>query len=245
MYIECQTHWRSDTAKDCVVPFSLLEQHSCSSEAIPLQPPIQTAPTAQSTPYSQSRSQPIPSYSNSAPKPQPIAKTPTSLPNPLTSQFDSASSGGKPTLQRQPAGPSLTPATHPDAAGNKRKSSPVDIGNPNEKRQRTEQEDDRMAEDGDDHFEDDGPEQSLSAGTHVFSSPSVPAHIESDSLVAVKSAKKTKAKRPRPGPGDMKTDPRAIRLLPGHTSEVCTTCFSPVAPPNILCARFLSARGIR
>ncbi|KAJ2934295.1 hypothetical protein H1R20_g2775, partial [Candolleomyces eurysporus] len=204
LYLEVESHWRPDAVtNNCKSGFSLLEPHVCSSESVSSKPPVVSLPPATSAaPHSSSaKSQLQAPSSNRQPLPQSSSQASNPLPRVSTGPPESASAASKTLPSTATHDPESTPpATVPPApseSGGKRKSSPVPVDGPQEKRQKTEPPSREM------------PSVSLSAA----------------------AAKRPKSHKNRPqGPGDDITDPRAIRLMPGHSTEVFVCAWNPHWP---------------
>ncbi|TEB38709.1 WD40 repeat-like protein [Coprinellus micaceus] len=180
LYLEVEAHWRPDAiTTDCQVGFSLLEPHICSSDAI-MKPPVSSSSTS-AVPLSMPQPQ-----TSLLPIPPPSASAKVSSSSIKSSSFVSQSK---------------TSQLPPVEAGSKRKSSPVAVDVPTEKRQKTE------------------PQPSTSQillGRNGQASKPKPA----------KESKKTRAQ----GPGDDETDLRSIRMLSGHNTEVFVCAWNPASP---------------
>ncbi|EAU92286.2 RCC1 domain-containing protein [Coprinopsis cinerea okayama7 len=100
-------------------------------------------------------------------------------------------------------------------SNNKRKVSPVPSSAPQEKRAR------RDPDEMDVDSRPAAPAASTSKTTNSTPTPSVSSQTQS------RKSGNAKPRRPQ-GPGDDKTDPRSILLLPGHKSEVFVCAFNPV-----------------
>lgn len=190
LYLEVEAHWRADViTTDCKVGFSLLEPHICSSDVNTMKSHVAPS-TAHATVAAPSSSMPQPQASTS------------SLPPPSASAKVALSSSKPPSSASQYA-QSQAP---PSETGNKRKSSPVVVDVPTEKRQRTEPQ--------------ASTSQSVSGPYRVFSSlqPILTLYI---GIVARNGQMTRSKKKPAHGPGDDETDPRSVRMLAGHSTEVC------------------------
>lgn len=124
LYLEVEAHWRADAiTTDCKVGFSLLEPHICSSDATTMTTMKTHAPPSNAHA----------TVAASASMPQPRASS-SSIPPPSASAkvTPNASKPHSSASQNQPSQAS------PIEAGNKRKSSPVAVDVPTEKRQRIE-----------------------------------------------------------------------------------------------------------
>ena len=135
LYLEVESHWRPDAVtNNCKAGFSLLEPHVCSSESIASKPlGVSLPPASVSAHSSSAKSQPqAPSSSR-----QPLPQSSSQAPRVPTGPPESASSA----LKTLPIHDLDTPTTAPPAPsefGGKRKSSPVPVAGPQEKRQKTE-----------------------------------------------------------------------------------------------------------
>jgi transducin (beta)-like 1 len=140
LYLEVESHWRPDAVtNNCKSGFSLLEPHVCSSESIASKPPVVSLPPASVAPHSSSTKSQLQAPSSSR---QPLPQSSSQAPRVSTGPPESASTASKtlPTANTHDLDAN-TPATAPPApseSGGKRKSSPVPVAGPQEKRQKTE-----------------------------------------------------------------------------------------------------------
>lgn len=145
LYVEVESHWRRDAVTtNCNSGFSLLEPHVCSSESVASKPPVVSLPPASSAaPQSLSaKSQSQASSSSRQPLPQTSSQMQNSQQRISSGPPESVSTSSKAgpstaTLDAEAPSPAPTPSTSLEA-GSKRKSSPVPVSGPQEKRQKTE-----------------------------------------------------------------------------------------------------------
>ncbi|KAG2022756.1 WD-repeat-containing protein [Coprinopsis cinerea AmutBmut pab1-1] len=202
LYLEVESHWRGDSmTNDCQTGFSLLEPHICSSIS-----PDSANMHGQQQQSATHATQPISSVSAHSQLPRPTQNTNgTPLPPPGPSTIADAN-----TLKTaQPHTYAVTDSN------NKRKVSPVPSSAPQEKRAR------RDPDEMDVDSRPAAPAASTSKTTNSTPTPSVSSQTQS------RKSGNAKPRRPQ-GPGDDKTDPRSILLLPGHKSEVFVCAFNPV-----------------
>lgn len=224
LYLEVESHWRTDSlTTNCKAGFSLLDPHKCS-----LEEPSEKSPgpsdgnmengEMDKLPVSAQRSSntvtaQIPAYATSQTKiPLP---TRSGLPRPLELPFTKDT----PTPIVQPTAQS--PPTHiPLTDGNaKRKTSPVPIDGPAEKRAR------HMSTDMDIDGASDSEQRLLreinyadAVGVGVRSKS--PATRDMSVNSQLDPTKVVRSEMRPQGPCDSVTDPRSVLLLSGHKTEV-------------------------
>ncbi|PPQ76995.1 hypothetical protein CVT25_014812 [Psilocybe cyanescens] len=199
LYLEVEAHWRNDgLTTNCKSGFSLIDQHVCSLDA-----PEERANSVQDNQMDIGDSDSISTHgitSSMANSSRPYA---TSQPKDLPSRNGPQTNDTKAlshNSHRDSPSQSLAPA--PDANA-KRKTSPIPTEGPVEKRARHTSTD----------MDIDGFSESAASTTHDLS------------LKIETSRASTRNDTRAQGPGDNKTDPRVVLLLPGHQTEAFTLYF--------------------
>ncbi|KAH9486362.1 F-box-like/WD repeat-containing protein TBL1Y [Psilocybe cubensis] len=201
LYIEVEAHWRNDSlTTNCKSNFSLIDHHICSLDA-----PQETHDSLQDNQMDIGESDSISTHgitSSLANTSRPYA---TSQPKDVPSRNGPQTNDTKaPNHTSHRISPPRSLPSAPDI-NTKRKTSPIPSEGPVEKRAR------RASTDM------DIDERSESAAS---TSQDLSLKIETN---RASTRMETRAQ----GPGDNKTDPRVMLLLPGHQTEVFVCAFNP------------------
>ncbi|KIM47604.1 hypothetical protein M413DRAFT_204575 [Hebeloma cylindrosporum] len=205
LYLEVESHWRTDgLTNNCKTNFSLLEPHVCS-----LAEPSEKPTSGHDIPMdvSETGRLPLTGLPSISTGMQPYAKSQASrngaqIFDGRSLEQQEAEPFGSPTFlnERQPQTLGLS------SDGIKRKTSPIPVDGPVEKRARR-----------------DSGDMDVDTISEPMRSKTPPQEVafwfQQSALTKIED-------RPQ-GPGDAKTDPRVILLLPGHKTEVFVCAFNP------------------